>query len=167
MGKNRYSYWELTVRDTSIEGLLNDLANGEIMFFSLRRLDAVTVSLCVAYSQMERVREILSHRGSDLLMCHPRGIFPTAKRIVRRRAFVAAMVICGVLLGLSNLFVWHIDVQGNETVPTGTVLRAMEEVGAGVGSFWPQFNGEQLKTKLLLRLEDSGFEIGLPLETRI
>ena len=41
MGKNRYSYWELTVRDTSIEGLLNDLANGEIMFFSLRRLDAV------------------------------------------------------------------------------------------------------------------------------
>ena len=154
MGKNRYSYWELTVRDTSIEGLLNDLANGEIMFFSLRRLDAVTVSLCVAYSQMERVREILSHRGSDLLMCHPRGIFPTAKRIARRRAFVAAMGICGVLLGLSNLFVWHIDVQGNETVPTGTVLRAMEEVGAGVGSFWPQFNGEQLKTKLLLRLED-------------
>ncbi|MBR4078327.1 MAG: sporulation protein YqfD, partial [Oscillospiraceae bacterium] len=118
MGKNRYSYWELTVRDTSVEGLLNDLANEEILFFSLRRLDAVTVSLCVAYSQMERVRAILSRRGSDLTVCKPHGLLPTVKRSARRRALVAAMVICGVLLGLSNLFVWNIDVQGNETVPT-------------------------------------------------
>ena len=151
---NRYSFWELTIRDTGIEGLLNDLAYGEILFFSPRRVDAVTVSVCVAYGQMERVREVLCRRGSELLLCRPRGFFPTAKRLARRRALVAAMVICGILLGLSNLFVWHIDVRGNETVPTGAVLRAMEEVGAGIGSFWPRFHGEQLKTELLLRMED-------------
>ena len=59
-----------------------------------------------------------------------------------------------MLLAVSNLFVWRIDVTGNKTIPTGTVLRAMEESGAGIGTFWPSFDGEQLKTELLLRLKD-------------
>ena len=154
MGNSRYSYWELTVQDTSIEGLLNDLAAGEILFFSTRMVDRVTLSLCVAYSQIGDVREILNRRGSDLLLCRPHGLIPTAKRSIRRRALAVTMLICGVLLGLSNLFVCRIDVRGNERVPTGAVLRAMEEVGAGIGSFWPAFDGERLKTELLLRLED-------------
>ncbi len=154
MRKNRYSYWALTVRDTSIEGLLNDWTEGEIMFFSLQLIDAVTISVCVPYGQMERVREILSRRGSDLLVCRPHGLFPTVRKAARRRGLLMTMVVCTVLLGLSNLFVWHIDVKGNEAVPTGAVLRAMEDVGAGIGSFWPAFDGEQLKTELLLRLDD-------------
>jgi len=154
MGNSRYSYWELMIQDTSIEGLLNDLAEGEIMFFSPRLVDGVTIFLCVPYGQMEQVREILRRRGSELSMCRPRGLFPAAKRTVRRRGLVVTMWICCLLLVLSNLFVWRIEVRGNETVPTGAVLRAMEEAGAGIGSFWPSFDGERLKTELLLRLED-------------
>ena len=154
MGKSRYNYWALTVRDTSIEGLLNDLTDGEVLFFSPHLTDAVTISMCVPYGQIDPVREIVTRRGGELLVCKPRGIFPTAKRAARRRALLATLLICGVLLGVSNLFVWRIDVTGNEAVPTGAVLRAMEESGAGIGSFWPAFDGEQLKTELLLRLED-------------
>lgn len=154
MGKNHYSYWELTVRDIAIEGLLNDLAEAEIAFFAPRSEDAVTVHFCIPYSQIRQLRSVVERRGGELRMCRPKGILPAAGRLSRRYALVASLLICGVLLCLSNLFVWRIEVRGNETVPTGKVLRAMEEAGAGIGSFWPSFDGEQLKTELLLRLEE-------------
>ena len=53
MGKNRYSYWELIVRDISVEGLLNDLAEAEIGFFSPRLQDEVT--LCETERFLDRV----------------------------------------------------------------------------------------------------------------
>lgn len=154
MGKNRYSYWELTVRDTSIEALLNDLAEAELAFFAPRTIDAVTVYFCIPYGQVRQLRSITERRGSELLMCRPKGAIPTAHRLSRRYGLWVSLTICFVLLAVSNLFVWRIDVTGNKTIPTGTVLRAMEESGAGIGTFWPSFDGEQLKTELLLRLKD-------------
>ena len=154
MGKNRYSYWELIVRDTCIEGLLNDLAEGEIGFFSPRLQDGVTVYFCIPYDRIRQLRSIAERRGSELLLCRPKGLIPTAGRLSRRYALIGTLLVCAVLLGLSNLFVWQVDVKGNARVPTGAVLRAMEEAGAGIGNFWPAFNGEQLKTELLLRLDE-------------
>ena len=153
MGKNQYSYWEITVRDTGIEGLLNALSESEVAFFAPRLLDEVTLSLCVPYGQIGQLRSIVERRGGELRMCKPKGILPAARRLSKRYALIVTLFVCAMLLGVSNLFVWRIEVSGNETVPTGAVLRAMEEAEAGIGSFWPAFRGEQLKTELLLRLK--------------
>ena len=153
MGKNQYSYWEITVRDTGIEGLLNALSESEVAFFAPRLLDEVSLSLCVPYGQIGQLRSIVERRGGELRLCKPKGILPAARRLSKRYALIVTLFVCAMLLGVSNLFVWRIEVSGNETVPTGAVLRAMEEAEAGIGSFWPAFRGEQLKTELLLRLK--------------
>ena len=91
MGKNRYSYWELTIRDTSIEGLMNDLSEAEIAFFKPRLLDIVTVYFCVPYGQIRQLRSVVEQRGGELLMCRPKGILPAVGRVWQRYALVAAL----------------------------------------------------------------------------
>lgn len=154
MGKHWRSRWELVVREPNVEGLLNELTEAGVAFGAPYRIDAVTLYLEVPYLQMKTARGVLDRRGSDLRLCRPCGLLPKGRRLGKRYALLSALGVCAVLLVLSNLFVWRIEVSGNDRVPTGAVLRAVQDAGAGIGSFWPAFDSEQLKTELLLALED-------------
>ena len=146
--------WQVLIRDTSPEGLLNALAERELPFHGMERMDAVTVYLQVSYTSIGRLREIAEARGSELLFCRPFGIPLKARRVVRRYGLLVALLVCLVLLSVSNLFVWRIEVTGNDTVPTGAVLRELTKAGGGIGSFWPKFDSERMRTELLIGLED-------------
>lgn len=154
MGKRLSSGWEIVVRDPSPEGFLNALSEREVRFYAAEIPDAVTVYVQVPYRQMKRVREIAEKRGGELRLCRPFGMRPKVLRLGKRYALLVSLILCGALLALSNLFVWQINVTGNETVPTGEIVRAVSQAGGGIGSFWPTFNGEQMRTEILLQLEN-------------
>ena len=152
---NRWrSRWEVVVRCTDVSSLLNVLTEADVDFEAARPLDGVSLYLEVPYGQMYRVRNVLGRCGGEIVLCKPHGFRPTVLRLSKRTALLASAAVCFLLLAVSNLFVWRIDVSGNHTVARGDVVRAMTEVGAGIGSFWPAFDAEQLRTQLLLRLED-------------
>lgn len=154
MGKRLGSGWEIIVQDTCPEGLLNELTEYEVQFYAAQPVDAVTFYFQVPYGAVRQVREIAEKRGSDLRMCRPFGLYPRLLRLGKRYALLAALIVWGVLLAVSNLFVWRIDVTGNETVPTGEIVRAVSRAGGGIGSFWPAFDSEQMRTEMLLQLEE-------------
>lgn len=148
------SGWEILIQDPSPEGLLNALANEEVRFYGTQRIDGVTLYFCVPYGKAALVRQIAERRGSELRMCRPFGGRKLLLRLSGRRVLLATVLLCGVLLAVSNLFVWRIEVRGNETVPTGAIMRAVTQAGGGIGRFWPGFDGEQMRTEILLMLED-------------
>ena len=148
------SRWELVVRCTDLPSLLNALTDAGVPFEGAHPLDEVRVYMEVPYGQVHRVRSLLELHGSELMLCRPYGFMPEMLRLGKRTALLVSGVLCFLLLAASNLFVWRIDVTGNEQVARGDVVRAMTEAGAGVGSFWPSFDAEQLRTQLLLDLEE-------------
>lgn len=154
MGRRLASGWEIVVRDTCPEGLLNALSEGNVRFYAARMIDAVTVYLQVPYSEVRQVRAAAEKRGSDLRVCRPFGLRPKLLQLGKRYALLVSLIMCGAVLAVSNLFVWRIDVTGNETVPTGEIIRAVSEAGGGIGSFWPLFDSEQMRTEMLLQLEN-------------
>ncbi len=148
------SGWELVIQTTAPERALNALWEAGVPFFGAVPLDGVTLGLRVPYGALERARSVLERQGCDLLRCRAYGLRPGLGRLRRRHALLVCGAVCAVLLAVSNLFVWRIDVQGNDTVPTGAVVRAMARAGAGIGSFWPGFDGEGLRTQLLVALPE-------------
>ena len=146
------SRWQLEVQDTSPEGLLNALLAKDVAVYAPQRLDDVTLRLAVPYGDMRSVRQLLAQRGSDLRMCRPMGIRPVAKRLCRRQVLTVCAAVWVMVLCLSNLFVWRIEVIGAETVPTGTILRVLSDVGAGIGDYWPRFDSEALRNRLLMEV---------------
>jgi similar to stage IV sporulation protein len=53
--------------------------------------------------------------------------------------------------GLS-MFIWELDVHGNETVSSQEILEALEELGVGLGSFGPAVKSEAISNDMLLRI---------------
>ena len=149
-----FGAWDVVVQVPSVEGVLNALTDGEIAFFSPQLLDGVTLSVQIPYGQMGRARSIIEGQGGEIRLCRPWGFLPRLNRAKKRWGLLLAMSVCLLLLGISNFFVWRIEVSGNTSVTTGAVLRAMERAGAGIGSFWPSFGAERLQNQLLMELPE-------------
>jgi hypothetical protein len=55
------------------------------------------------------------------------------------------------------MFVWEINVTGGGNVSTGEILRTLEELGFGVGTFGPEVDTEILSNKALTRLTELSY----------
>ena len=75
-------------------------------------------------------------------------------RFRHRQALVTGLVACLLGLFLGSFFVWDFQVEGNETVPTERILRALEKCGVGLGSFGLSLDGEDIRNHVLLDLPE-------------
>ena len=75
-------------------------------------------------------------------------------RLRRRYVLAAGTALVLALTVSGQIFVWDFRVSGNETVPTETILRALEEYGVTVGSRALDIDQEDLRNHVLLELRD-------------
>ncbi len=54
----------------------------------------------------------------------------------------------------SSLFIWRIDVTGNETLTTGQILRCLDECGVRPGTYWPALSNDLVRNDMVLRLPE-------------
>lgn len=71
-------------------------------------------------------------------------------RFRHRQALATGLVACGLALFLGSFFIWDFQVEGNKTVPTERILRALEKNGVGLGTFGLGLNGEDIRNHVLL-----------------
>ena len=71
-------------------------------------------------------------------------------RFRHRQALLTGLVACALALFLGSFFIWDFQVEGNETVPTERILRALEKNGVGLGTFGLSLDGEDLRNHVLL-----------------
>lgn len=71
-------------------------------------------------------------------------------RFRHRQALVTGLVFCALALFLGSFFIWDFQVEGNQTVPTERILRALEKNGVGLGTFGLSLNGEVIRNHVLL-----------------
>ena len=83
------------------------------------------------------------------------GGAPRLGRTLLRRS-LAVMGLLAVVLTLvwSRLFIWEIEVCGNEAVPTARILDALRECGVTSGTFWPGITSDSLRSELLIELPE-------------
>ena len=74
-----------------------------------------------------------------------------------KRSACLPLLLTAVLLLLSSLFIWEINVEGNEKLTTGEILRALEECGVKTGTFWPGLDTDEIRCRMLLRLPELGW----------
>ena len=83
------------------------------------------------------------------------GGAPAMVRKLRRRALaVLGLLLVFAMLAWSKLYIWEIEVTGNETVPAGRILDGLRECGVGVGTFWPGITSDNLRSELLIELPE-------------
>ena len=133
--------------------LINACVRERITVEGVESDDLITCRALIFAADAERVKSLAPRCGCDVEVLSVRGR-PVWKKFLHRRrwaALCAAAVSAAVLV--SSLFVWDIRVTENDSdVPDALILRTLAEQGVGVGSFWPGFRGERIRSRALAEL---------------
>ena len=65
---------------------------------------------------------------------------------------LGCLALTVLLLVWSGMFIWDIEIEGNETIPEGVLRQALAECGVDVGAFWPGFSQDQIRNSVILRV---------------
>ena len=120
------------------ERVLNLCAVEEIAFWDLQWLSPIALRLRVTRRGWHALREVCTRADAQASRLRERGAPQLLLRLRTRYALLAALALFALLLFGGNLFIWSFEVTGNETVPTETILRALEKCGVAVADFREQ-----------------------------
>lgn len=139
---------------SSPEEFLNALAERGIAFSRPEPVDGCTLRLTLGAAELRAAERAALRCQCELRVLRRTGAPAFTRRVRRRVALAAGLGLCFALLGASSLFVWEIDVEGNERVSTGEILRALADSGVDYGSFWPAWRADEVKNELILALPE-------------
>lgn len=145
---------QLRVESERPERVLNLCAQRRLELRSVR-WESERVFSCVLSRHDFLVLRLLSRKLDCALQVRRRQGAPFALGRLRRRGALAAGLLAGAAaLFFSSFFIWDITVDGAQTVPEETILRALEKNGVAFGAFGFSIDGEDLRNHVLLDLPE-------------
>lgn len=152
--RNLRGYVRVAACGVHTERLLSACAAVGIAFHDADPAEEYTLYFTVPERRLARV-QALAERCACTLEVVRRGGAPRLVRRVRRRWLLASLLaVCVAAVLVSSLFVWDIEVTGNETVSAGEILRELEGCGVRIGSYWPAFSSDLIRNRMILEIPE-------------
>lgn len=79
------------------------------------------------------------------------------RRIWERAGLVVGSILALTLIVLSGLFVWDVQVSGNQTLTEEEVIEELRACGFGVGSYLPALRVREIENRVLMASEQIGW----------
>lgn len=134
--------------------VLNSAAAEGIELWDVQSRDEHSLRLRIFENRLEALKQIARRAGCELEIRKRVGGREGLRRILRRPVLLAGLLVTALLLMASSLFVWDVEVQGTKRLCRGEILRALEDCGFGVGSFWPGVKTDLLRSEVMVRLPE-------------
>lgn len=145
------------ISGTEAEELLNRCAELGLRFWNVRRTDDLTIRMSIHRRGWNELRAIAARTNCDIVRLRERGLPSTARALRRRAVLMAGALLFSALLLWSSLHVWEIEVYGNEAVSDWRIISALDSIGVGIGSFWPGFVPDNIRSRALVLLPELSF----------
>lgn len=136
------------------ERVLNLCAARSLSFWDLEWESATAFTCRLTRQDWRQLRQAAQSLECDITIVRREGAPFFLARFRHRPALLGGLTACALALFLGSFFIWDFQVEGNETVPTERILRAMETYGAGLGSFGLAIDGEDLRNHVLLEVPE-------------
>ena len=133
-------------------GFLNRCAAAGIRLDAVEAESETTLRVTLPIRALARAQRLAIRCQCELTPLHKRGAGVLGRRLLRRWVPVCCLLAAFALLAWSKLYIWEIDVTGNETVQTGAIRGALRSCGVDLGTFWPDLVSDNLRSELLVRL---------------
>ena len=130
----------------------NRCAAAGIRLWDVEPVDETRTDLTLSLRALRRAKQIAGRSQCELTERRLSGAGLLFRRLLRRGTLVLGLLGACALLCWSRLFIWEIEVTGNETVSAGAIRGALSDCGVGLGTFWPDLVSDNLRSELLVRL---------------
>lgn len=147
-----FGYYRVRIRGAAPETALYRLTQDHIPFWDIERVDDFSSDISIQKKNWEQVSAVAERvqEGAELLGEH--GLFCHFRGLKKRKLFVFSVLLCFGLAYLLPNFVWCLHVEGNVTVPEQQILRELQELGIGFGTWGPSIVPQDLKNQMLNRV---------------
>ena len=135
------------------ERFLNLCAEHRVEFWQLERVDAATLRLSIHWRQRRRLTKMAQTAGFTIRRVGQAGGPVLWDQLRRRLGLVVGAGLFAALVYSMSLFVWDIEVVGNESIPAEEILLHLQELGVGVGAPAGRFQSAALRDEMMLRIE--------------
>lgn len=136
------------------ERVLNLCSSRGIAFWDLTWESAESFQCVLTRRDYHALRRAVKQIDCTLSVVKKEGAPYFMLRFRHRHALCIGLTICALAMFIGSFFVWDFQVEGNRTVPTETILRALERQGVGIGSFGLSLDGEDIRNHVLLEVPE-------------
>ena len=140
-----------------VEGLLNAAALEAVELWEIECVDDYTLHLNIYEPDFPRFRALAEKCMCELKVLSARGGSRDRKLIKRRWGLLAFLAVSALLLLVSSLFVWEIEVVGNEKLSRGQVLRALSRSGVDLGTYRYSVSADLVRSSMMRQLPELGW----------
>ncbi len=142
------------LRGAEPERLLERCRREGLSLRQVESLDACTLRAVLGQENLPVLEQIAQGCGFSLRLLRLSGGKQTGRLLRRRRVLLLGLLLAGMLLGASQLFLWQVKVLGCERLSQGQVLRALAECGVESGAFAPGIRQEEVRSRMLSLLPE-------------
>lgn len=136
------------------ERILNLCGARELAFWDVAWESPTAFTCRLSRQDWHRLRQAAKNLDCTLTVVGREGAPYFLFRFRRRQPLLIGLLLCATALFLGSFFVWDFAVEGNETVPTEEILRALEKNDVHLGSFGLSLDGESIRNHVLLDIPE-------------
>lgn len=136
------------------EALLNACAINGLELWSMECVDRCTLHFCFYEKNRDELCALAEKSMCDVKVQTLSGGSRLYDFVKRHLGLAVTLLSALALLSFSTMFIWDMQVYGNEKLSDGEILRALSKCGVDCGTFWPTVDKELLRSNMLLELPE-------------
>lgn len=151
MGVIDYLFGECRLRLTgaSPQHCLNLFCTEGLAFWRIVREDELHYCVSVRPRAVDAAKRLAQRAYCTAEVLYRRGLSHDLRKLRRRPLLLLGLPAALAAGFVFQSFVWSVEVEGNERVHPQTVVRALEELGVGIGTWAPSIDCKAIKHPLL------------------
>ena len=143
-------YVTITIEGFFIEKFLNICAKRKFKIWDTER-DKQKASLNIGIKAFKNLRQIAKKTICRVKIKRRVGMPFLLKKYNTRKFFFTSTVVCFAVFYILSLFIWRVEVLGNEKVDKGEIFKNLKELGVEKGILKYKVDAKNVANSLMLR----------------
>ncbi|NLK40197.1 MAG: sporulation protein YqfD [Clostridiales bacterium] len=148
-----FGYCKITSDAKNAESFLNLFMKNKIVNWKFQKKSGRT-TFFILERDLTHLTRICAAAGIVFNIEGRYGLFPYLRKYKKRIGIPIGIVLFFGILWVSGLFIWEVNVSGNERIKEESIIARLEELGCGIGSFIPSLNLKEIYNKLLVESDE-------------
>lgn len=146
-----------------IEKFINLASNAELKFWDLKRLSLSKIEVKAGIKDFKKIRPIIKKSKCRAELKKKVGIPFFLNRYSKRGYFVIGFVLFLLICFICSLFVWKVEVTGNDKIQVEEVIAQLKECGLNTGKIKYLVNADDVVEQMMIKRDDLAW-IGIEIE---
>ncbi len=136
------------------ERFINVCAQHNIALWDIQRVDTVTLKATMRRDMYPKLAQFQGRGIGDIVVEKQAGVPMFLRRFRKRYALLAGLLITIVGLFALSRYIWEIDVVGNSRVSSTAILRELQDLEVGIGTYKYSIRSDELENQMILKLPE-------------